>query len=354
MSVSFPSCCHYIPFASQLLTTVVAYWEHLACQVEKIVTALISRMFYNGYLRAPEPLSQQRTQALIDEKSAYPLECESLEGKSIEVLYIPSHLPQRTGNALIFANNSTYQKVHPRHWVHYWNKGADIVLWNPTAPTGSELTINQYAQELISVIGVLLAEKPDQHLAIKSYCASVEPSIAAAAHFRNHQISLIVDRGQCNVHALAASQTLLAKLPYIRNILENAFSCKGLQKLNEIAGRILFTSPPAGQDQIMHYEWVQNLTRQLYLQRNREDDVYIELEENSDHWSEWSAQTHNQVYSFLKENGIISPDYTPASQAEFPTPPQLSYFKTTLLPILIKSPIDHLKGLITFLQSEQH
>ncbi len=260
----------YENYCSYLKHTALLVCEYIYNLAQRIVEMLISKFLFMGYKEVPQEIARERTQALINNKGAYHLACQNNQGKNIDILYVPSSSPKKTGNAVVLALNTTYQDHHPKHYEHYLANGADIVLWNQTA-----LNCNQYAQDLSLVLKTVKTQSPDQKLCIKSYCQSVEPSIAAAAELNDPNISIIADRGHGNVFKLAESQTILAKLPCIQKILREKFSCDGMQKLKSIPGPMAFVAPPANDDQCMQYAWGKRnfFTHDLFNERQKNEDT---------------------------------------------------------------------------------
>jgi hypothetical protein len=319
------NCCQWSGFKDFIQKPIVDL-------INRIIEYALSTFFYMGHKVMPDAIAKERTQSLIDNQGAHRLACQNHAGKDIDLLYVPSSSPHRTGNAVVLALNTTYQNHPLKHYAHYLKNGADVVLWNQTAKNTA-----QYAQDLLSVLKTVQEENPMQKLCIKSYCAAVEPSIAALAELNDPRISLIADRGHGDVFRLARSQTIFGRLSCVQKVLREKFSCGGLQKIKDIPGPIAVVAPPIADDQCMHYAYgTRNLTHDLYMARQRDGDALV-LYQGGDHWMQWNAAVHDAVNAFLCKNGILAPDY-PLSHANMPTPP--SFFKRRVMPILIKSPCD--------------
>lgn len=303
---------------------ICPYFSYL---VQKIVELLVRKPFYVGWVFTPK-LGQDRRQEAINKKQAVILDCKNPKGVDIDALYIASSSPKKTGNAIVFALNTSYQDFNPRHYEPLLANGADVVLWNPTVLEGK-----QFAEDLSTVLQALKAKDPQQKIAIKSYCASVDPAIAVAAEMNDPNISLIVDRGWGDVQQMARSFTVVAKLPVAKKVLKEKFDCEGMGKITSVKGKILFLAPPEKEDQAMYWRG-RNLTYEL--REKRPHDQFFELPQ-SDHWTKWNFVTYNRVQKFLSENGIIAPQYEEAGEHLFPTRTPPSFFGRYIVPILTKS-----------------
>lgn len=303
--------------------------NHLSKLAEKVTVTVLGKIFRAGYVKFPDPIAQERREQLIREKGAQPLECKSSNNENIDVLYIPSSSPQATGNAVVFALNTTYQDLHPRNIEPFLNNGSDVVLWNQT-----DLTSVQYEKDLSSVLQTLRAQNPTQSIAIKSRCASVDPAIAAVSTQNDPRLSLILESGWGNTPLFARSFTILSKIPFIQRIIQEKFTCHGDEKITSIPGKVLILAPSARNDQLMHLGNGKNLTHQLHQQCPRSE--FFELQD-SDHWSRWGYETYNRVYKFLSENHIFFSTYTPATAQQFPSPSPLSFYERVVIPFLSKA-----------------
>ena len=301
----------------------LAGWsKSLSEKLYQITTYAISKFFYWGYDSVPAALSQDRTRELIEKKKAFSF------AQPLDALYIPASA-QATGNAIVFALNTSYQDFHPRNYEHYLRNGADVVLWNP-----SELNGKQFSTDLTSVLKAMLARNPQQKIAIKTHCASLDPAIAAASQLNTSHISLIADRGYGDVQKLARSFTVLSSLSWVSTILRDTFSCNGITKISALPGSVLFLAPSPQDDQLLHLGGGNNLTYELFAKRTH--DTLIELKD-SDHWTRWSHETHNKVNTFLSRQGILSSSFTPATAQEFPPQPVPSFFSRNILPLISKA-----------------
>lgn len=303
---------------------ICAYLSHL---VQRIVGLLVRKPFYVGWVFTPK-LGYDRREEAIKKKQAVVLDCKNPKGVDIDALYIASSSLKKTGNVIVFALNTSYQDFHPRHYEPLLANGADVVLWNPTVLEGK-----QFAEDLSTIIQTLKAKDPHQKIAIKSYCASVDPAIAVAADMNDPNISLIVDRGWGDVEQMARSFTVVSKLPIAKRVLKEKFDCKGIDKITTVKGKILFLAPRFKEDQAMYWRG-RNLTYELRAKRPQ--DQFFELAQ-SDHWTKWNFVTYNRVQKFLSENGIIAPKYEEVGENLFPNRTAPSFFGRYVLPILTKS-----------------
>ncbi|HEY2810317.1 MAG TPA: hypothetical protein VGJ00_02875 [Rhabdochlamydiaceae bacterium] len=315
-------------------------YTSLRAYVQSIVEKIISKFFYFGNRPLPPALAEQRVQELIALKGAKLLHVVNANNEKVETLYIPS--PRSTGNAVIFALNKRMQDLHPKNIETYLQRGADVVLFNFTKCNG-----RQYAEDLKEVIAALKQINPNQRLSIFTHCASGEPAIAAAAHFQDPNISLILDRTHGNTERLVQSNTVFAHLPCVREVLQRTFSCQGVQKLEQVPGKVMVLAPAQSKDdQVMQYGKcpVNNLTYDLFykrmqMSRHAKGDEFVALE-NSDHWNRWSYITLNKVIDFLTKQGITASEHPPVTAAEFPiVPPQPPCLRWTVTQ-LNKSPFD--------------
>lgn len=319
----------------QIKSAAVSIYDYIYQLAQKIVEMVISKFLYFGHKVLDPEVVKTRVESLKT-LGAYSLACQNDQGVPIDMLYIPSSSPKRTGNAVVLSMNTTYVDRNPRHYMPYLDNGADVVLWNQTT-----LTCKQYAKDLFCLLTALKTQNPDQKLCVQSYCASVDPSLSATAELGDPNVSIVADRGQGDVFKLAKSQSILARLPVVQHVLKEKFSCEGIQKIQDIPGRIAFIAPPIQDDQCMQYAGgTKNLTHDLHDARQRNDDTFI-LYQGGDHWMVWNADIHNRVNEFLKENGIIAPDYTPATEKDFPTRPPPSFLKKRIMPLLVKSSCDY-------------
>jgi hypothetical protein len=323
------------PILTSIKQAAVSVYDYLYQLAQRVVEMAISKFFYWGHKVLAPDIVKTRTQAL-NNLGAFPLACQNDQGVPIDMMYIPSASAKRTGHAIVLALNSTYVDRNPRHYTPYLDNGADVVLWNQTT-----LTTTQYAKDLFSVLKALKAHNPDQKLCVHSYCASVDPALSAAAELNDPNVSIVADRGQGDVLTLAKSQTIIARLGVVQQVLKDKFFCDGIHKIRDVPGPIAIIAPPTGDDQCMQYAWgTKNLTHDLHHARQRDGDAFI-LFQGGDHWMGWNADIHNRVNEFLKENGIIAPDYTPATEKAFPTKEQPSFWQRRIMPLLaFKSPYD--------------
>jgi hypothetical protein len=306
--------------------------EWVSSQTKKTTSCFLSKVFYAGYNPLTSTLALSRREALVKEKQALPIICTNNQGVAVDALYIPSQSAKKTGNVILMALNTSYQDHHPRHYEHYLQNGADVVLWNPTALKGK-----QVAEDLTALLKKLKSTNPVQKIVVKTYCASAEPGIAAVAALDDPDISLIVDRGYGDIGRLVRSFTFLSQMPLVKRILREQFACNGLSKVKDIKGRVLFVAPALKEDQMMHWKG-RNLTYELFESRLRSwrDGDELLLLKDADHWTPWNAAFCNQVNEFLKKNGIIAADYTPVSSQVVPDTVAPSCFKRYIVPVLSK------------------
>jgi hypothetical protein len=319
-----------------LTPTANPLWSKLLQQIENVVTSIIVKMFFMGYKSLDSRAMNEQKEAIIRERNAFSLPCPNSNGLKMDVLYIPSTSPSRTGNVMVIADTTSYQdrleRGFPSKYKHFLDCGVDIVLWNPT-----EIRPKQYADDLLCVLKVLKKRKPDQKIVVKGHCATVEPAISAAVHF-DSSVSLLSDRGYADALSLTRSFTVLSTIPGVRRILEKQFSCSGMQKLQTFSGKMIFVAPedPIA-DQVVYWRG-KNLTYEMHHYRKRNGffkDAFIKLGKESDHWSRWNADEYNQITDELKKIGIAAsncPKFSPDS----PRLPR-TFFKKTWLPLLAKA-----------------
>ncbi len=325
----------YSLFERAFCSQLTRYSEY----IEQIVSSILSKLFFVGYDPLDCRVAKERREALIQKCGAIPLQCHNDQGKEIDVVYIPSTLPNRSGNAVVFAETTSYQdRLHhslPQKYKHFLDCGSDIVLWNPT-----ERKSNQYAQDLLSVLKRVKQRCPHQKIVVKGHCASVEPAIAAASGLNDSSISLILDRGYGDAWELARSFTILTKLPLISRIIQTHFSCGGMEKLRTFPGKIIFIAPmdPTA-DQIVYWQG-KNFTYAMYEHRqcyHFTRDVFIKLGEESDHWSPWNAYEYQQITEELRRIGVVSNRLISSIPGTYPARAQRNSFNKVCLPFLAKA-----------------
>ena len=134
--------------------------------------------------------------------------------------------------------------------------------------------------------------RPEQVVAVKSFCASTDASIKAVADRNDPNIHLIVDRGFGDIKKLLRSFSFIAAhIPVVNAVLNEHFDCNGTEKIKNIRGKLLFIVPGL-LDQVLDYGKKRNFTRDLH--DNQPNSSIIEME-GQDHWSKWNAKTFNQV-----------------------------------------------------------
>lgn len=283
-----------------------------------MISSVIKYFLYLGFKVLSPEVVQERNEYLRRELGALPL-----RGVSLDAKYLPSSSPQRTGNIVVICLNTTYQDHHPRHYLPFLENGADVVLWNPT-----DITPKTYEAELASLLRSLHQEHPASAIALKTYCAGSDPALSAAASL-SFPVHLIIDRGHGDTSALVGFLTILAKIPFIHEILKTTFSCNGAEKIHTLRGRLLFMTPASG-DQIMDYRGG-NLTRDLARRVNEVAKIIP-----GDHWAKWGKTAYTHALQFLHTLNIVS--QVALNETTYPDPEPPSYFKQNCLPYLIKSP----------------
>lgn len=292
--------------------------------VEWVAKKIINFSFYAGYNVLAPDLIEQRNAQLRDTYAAVALDCHNAQGDSIAVRYIPSKASCATGNVLVICLNTTYEDHHPRHWLPFLERGADIVLWNPTQPLP-----RVYEQDLTAVLRTLHEKNPDQVVGIKSYCASTDPAISAAASMP-FPVHMIIDRGHGDAHALAESYSCFAKCRLVHHILAREYACAGIERITALQGRVQFFSSEV--DQIMEIG-EDNLTYQLAALVNQQDAVEVL---SGDHWDKWGVTAYSKAFAFLNSVGLLG-DTQPVNVQDYPDPAPPSWCAGTLLPVLMKT-----------------
>jgi hypothetical protein len=258
-----------------------------------VVRWMATQAFYVGFKRLDPNEANRRRQDLIKDFQAEAFECTNKEGVKIDALYIQA-TQSPTGNVLIPCLNTTYQDHHPDQWKTFWMNGADILLWSATQ--ANPIT---YSEDLSAILRALREKNPTQAIALKTYCASSDPGISAAAEYEN--VHLIIDRGHGDVQALASSFTICARSSLAQRVLKDHFDCQGKTKIQNVRGSMLFLSP-AGVDQVMDCR-TSNLTRELHALRS--DQTMVRLQQE-DHWENWTEATYREVLNFLEGVAIVS------------------------------------------------
>jgi len=291
-------------------------------KVEQLFQWAITKAFYVGFQDSltPKELADRR-QTYFDQFNTRDLRVDGIDG-----IHISSTSDAPTGNILVCCLNHRYQKSHPRHIEPFLQRGADVVLWNPTG-----MCPRSFGEDLTNILRKLRHDNPAAVIALKTYCASSDPAIKAAAELDDPNIHVIVDRGHGDVQTLASSHTGLANLPLVKRILSRDFDCEGRDKIDQVRGRMLFLTPK-DVDQVMDYG-VKNLTRELYTKRPHAS--LLELSPQ-DHWSSWGAPTYNKVLDFLANVGVVQNHYAPVDKAAYPVPEAPSCFKRKVVPPLMK------------------
>lgn len=328
--------CYPVRKISELLS-----W--IATRIDRLVLSILKKSFYSGYDALTPTVANERKQSLITNHGAEILPCQNPQAIAIDTLYIRSPHANRTGNVIVFAETTSYQDRldHglPSKYKHFLDRGADIVLWNPT-----QLESKQYAQDLLAVLKKLKEQNPDQKITVKGHCATVEPAIAAAAdlsqELNTDSISLILDKGYADTFAFARCFTLLTKLPCVRRTIQNHFSCDGMEKLRTFPGKIIFIAPQDPKADQLTYWAHKNLTYDMHALREHlgfYNDAFIKLGRQSDHWSSWNADEYNQIDAELLKVQTVAANYLEIGSEAHPARPPLTCFKKTCMPILTKA-----------------
>ncbi len=312
---NFP-CALLAPVAN-----VVCYcWEGVAYATDWAARNLLHSFFYMGYQVLPSPVVREREQNLKNNFHAHALECTNAQGRDIAVRYLRSQAERTTGNAVVICLNTTYVDHHPKHYIPFLENGADVVLWNPT-----EVIPCVYQEDLACVLRRLKQLNPEQRIAIKSYCASTDPAIGAAASV-NFPVTLIVDRGHGDVFSLARSNTAFAGCGCVTEILREDYDCGGKDKIASLQGRVLLLTPEV--DQVMSFG-TRNFTQELHKQAPQTVLENIP----GDHWAKWGKTAYRTALRFLHQDGILSSIKVP----NFPDPHPPTFWDRTIMPWLVKA-----------------
>ena len=319
------------PIATSILVISSLYVLNLLLPIhataKKIARFVLTKSFYNGFNQLADKLMKERSDQLLADFHGERFLCQNNHGSSIDATYVPSYAVNKTGNVVVICLNTTYQDHHPRHWQPLIENGADVLLWNPTRKT----PVN-FADDLTALLQKLRTEKPTQVIAVKSYCASADPAIAAVDRMEDPNIHQIIDRGHGNAQKLARSITLFAGLGFVKEVIQEEFDCHGIDRIHRIQGRSLFMTPHLG-DQVMNCG-ATNLTKELFEQTRGQ--TIIELDRH-DHWSKWDHVAYDQVLTFLSEIGVVKSDFTSTASERFPSIEAPGCFKRSCIPILIKT-----------------
>jgi hypothetical protein len=299
--------------------------------IATLSTAMIKKFLHMGYQILPKELVEKRNQALVDNYGAETITCSNDSGAEVKFQYIPSSSLDSTGNVLIICLNKMHEEVNPRSWEIFLKNGADIVLWNPT-----DTFPKQYQKDLEAIIKKLREKSPEQVIALKTHCASTDPSIAAAAATSGSDapIHIICDRGQGDTNSLARSFTFLANTQTAQEILKNHFICDSINKIKKVTGRILFFIPQKGRDQVMQWG-ARNLTKELADQaESRSAQVeYVP----GDHWSSWGPTAYSAALKFLADVEIVSGNPKLYEANWFSDPKDPGFLKGTCVSFLTKA-----------------
>ena len=320
-----------IPVATSIIVISSLYLVNLLLPIyelaKKIALYILTKSFYNGFNQLADKLMKERSDQLLADFQGETFLCQNNCGRAIDATYVPSQAANKTGNVVVICLNTTYQDHHPRHWQPLIENGADVLLWNPTGKTPVT-----FSNDLTALLQKLRTEKPTQVIAVKSYCASADPAIAAVDRMEDPNIHQIIDRGHGNAQKLARSMTLFAGLGFVKEVIREEFDCQGIDRIHRIQGRSLFMTPRLG-DQVMDCG-ATNLTRELYEQTRGQ--TLVELEPH-DHWSKWDHVAYDQVLTFLSEIGVVKSDFTSTAPERFPRIETPGCFKRTCIPILTKA-----------------
>lgn len=317
------------------LAAITASWIFRK-PIQRFITSLITRIttivalqfLYMGYTRLAPSAALEKRDTFLNKYGGSILDYKNKEGKSIDTVRLLADPETATGNVVVFAANKPYQCIHPKNFEPFLANGADVVFFNPTQLGGPH-----YSQDLYSVLKGLSDSDSTQQIVVRSYCASVDPSIKAVADMQRDNIHIIVDRGYGDVGHLARNLTRVASLSCIQSTLEKNFSCKGIDKISEIAGSVLCIV--ASHDQIMNYG-DENLTNDLYKKRQSSSKpTHLLTLQDHGHWGRWEADTFTKVLQILSEKGIVKVSPQLAHREKYPKN-SLNPFQKKCLPLLIQ------------------
>ena len=146
-----------------LTPTFDPLWTKLLQHIENVVASIIAKMFFKGYKPLDRTAMIEQREVVIRERNGFSLPCPNSFGLKMDVLYIPSASPSKTGNVMVIADTTSYQdrlqRGFPSKHKNFLDCGVDIVLWNPT-----EIRSKQYADDLLSVLKILKKGAPIRKL----------------------------------------------------------------------------------------------------------------------------------------------------------------------------------------------
>lgn len=150
---------------------------------------------------------------------------------------------------------------------------------------------------------------------------------------KDSNIHLIVDRAHGNATSLASALSPLSRIPLIRRILKEDCDCQGIEKIRDIAGRILFIFAGNG-DPMMDYGYGKNFTQDL--QRRRKHNFDRIVLKGGDHWSPWDYPTYLRVLKFLFQVQVAQQEPFMLDSNNFPPATSPSYLKRKYIQCTLK------------------
>jgi|GEM_PF-5239309 hypothetical protein len=252
-----------------------------------------------------------RRQEMI-ERGAVPIEnVISNNNTFLDAMHIPAQKPNPEKKTVIFILARHYQNCHPKQYEYMLQEGWDVVLFNPSKTNSISMK-----NDFIALIEKLRANNPQGiKLAVHGYCIGAHAAAAGGAEIAEKQpenppIAMILDRGFGDSNEAVENYMSIAKLPLFRNKIRAEYNLKAAEKVTKFAGKVLFTSPPSGKDQLMHCN-NRNLTKELYDRFPLGNKTWHVLPDTWDeaaktnkpatHWSPWTKATQDVAIKFLHE-----------------------------------------------------
>lgn len=300
--------------------------------ISSIVEKILRSIFFMGFRELDERTVRQRNFEIQNKLAGHRM-VENLENHGdVEITYFLGAVEKRQNTAVIFASTKYYQDIPFSYYEHFLKSGTDVILWNPP-----EKDVHSYASILEAIIRRFKSEEKLEHIAVFSYCVTVQMAISAAHALDDENICHVIDRGFGDASFLAVGATSVARLPCLQSFIREKFDCGAIDKIGELKGNALFIYPPEGNDQVMD-RFGGNHTRDLMLKREgRVGDESIILE-NGHHWTAWDYETWEKVQRFLSKNRVLGQSYEPVDAKSFPKHEAPSCWSTNVRWWLTKSP----------------